>query len=202
MPYAHVVFTVPRTTGVARIGTRHTPLFPEDSLLDPSFSPLPLNLGFLPAPEHVQERHHPHLHHLVPAGGLAFNQLPLDPNRTPRVLPRYACSAACPASCSPPQAEPPAQRTASPRWLNSHPTRLSLTAWRPAPTRVGGLSKPPFGGPEHVRVPGPLYARVAAPTEDSSASITARYASVRDEEKEPRTSGFDGQSDLNLGLTP
>ena len=99
--YAHVVFTVPGTTGrrshCATVRLFYT-LAVSGSFRDaaqdrcrstPSRCAHPVQAGRAASPGRRTWRHHPHLHTclVAPTGGLAFNCFLLDPNQTSRVLP-------------------------------------------------------------------------------------------------------------------
>ncbi len=164
VPYAHVVFTVPEQ--LAPLALRNQRLFygllfraASETLLEIAADPrhLGARIGVLAVLHTWSQnlRHHPHLHCLVPAGGLALDHSRWVATRRQLLPARCVCSAACSAaSCWPSssRAYPTQANYASPaRWLifphHVHFTHCSYLA----PTRSGSSTpNHPFGGPEHV----------------------------------------------------
>ena len=133
VPDAHVVFTLPEQ--LAPLALRNQRLFysllfraASETLLEIAADPrhLGARIGVLAVLHTWSQnlRHHPHLHCLVPAGGLALDHsragLPADADSSSPC----ACSAACSAaSCSPSSSRATgATNYASPAsWLNDQP---------------------------------------------------------------------------------
>ena len=130
VPYVHVVFTVPEQ--LAPLALRNQRLFynllfraASETLLEIAADPrhLGARIGVL-AVLHTWSQnlgHHPHLHCLVPAGGLALDRSRWVRSRR-NFFCRYVCSAACSAaSCSPSSSRAiDITNYASPaRWLRS-----------------------------------------------------------------------------------
>jgi len=163
VPYAHVVFTVPEQ--LAPLALRNQRLFysllfraASETLQDVAADPrhLGARIGVLAVLHTWSQnlRHHPHLHCLVPAGGLAFDNSRWVPTRRHgfflpvRVLSRmfrgkllsflkhsYRRSELCFAG--------KISALSAPRPFYSLLANLRRTEWVV-------YSKPPFGGPEHV----------------------------------------------------
>ena len=162
VPYAHVVFTVPEQ--LAPLALRNQRLFygllfraASETLLEIAADPshLGARIGALAVLHTWSQtlRHHPHLHCLVPAGGLALDHSRWVATRRRFFLPvrvlsrmfrgkllaflRHATGAATYVS--------PAS------WLNSPPhVHFTLCSVPLRRTEWVVYSKPPFGGPEHV----------------------------------------------------
>jgi hypothetical protein len=163
VPYAHVVFTVPEQ--LAPLALRNQRLFynllfraASETLLKIAADPrhLGARIGVLAVLHTWSQnlRHHPHLHCLVPAGGLAFNNSRWIPTRRRgfflpvRVLSRmfrgkllaflkqsYRRGELCFAG--------KLVELSTPRAFHSLLGTLRRTEWVV-------YAKPPFGGPEHV----------------------------------------------------
>jgi hypothetical protein len=130
VPYAHVVFTVPEQ--LAPLALRNQRLFysllfraASETLLEIAADPrhLGARIGVLAVLHTWSQnlRHHPHLHCLVPAGGLALDNSRWIATRRRGFFFPCACSAACSAaSCSPSSSRATgATNYASPAsWLN------------------------------------------------------------------------------------
>ena len=170
VPYAHVVFTVPEQ--LAPLALRNQRLFynllfraASETLLEIAADPrhLGARIGVL-AVLHTWSQnlgHHPHLHCLVPAGGLALDRsrwvrikarlLPARPRAQPHV-PRQAARL--------PQAELSTQRTTLLRHAGcALPAAcISLPALYPAQQGVGGLLQASLRRTRtRAEVPGPLH---------------------------------------------
>src|SRR6202522_2423638 len=162
VPYAHVVFTVPEQ--LAPLALRNQRLFynllfraASETLLEIAADPrhLSARIGLL-AVLHTWSQnlgHHPHLHCLVPAGGLALDRSRWVRSRRNFFLPvrvlsrvfrgtllaflkqNYQCGELCFAG--------KLAELAAPRAFHTLLGALRRTEWVV-------YSKPPFGGPEHV----------------------------------------------------
>jgi hypothetical protein len=191
VPYAHVVFTVPEQ--LAPLALRNQRLFynllfraASETLLQIAADPrhLGARIGAL-AVLHTWSQnlgHHPHLHCLVPAGGLALDRSRWVRSRRDfflpvRVLSRmfrgkllailkqsYQRSELCfPGMLA---------ELSTPRAFHSLLGSLRRREWVV-------YSKPPFGGSEHVLKYLPATPTASlSPTQGCSASTTDRYASA------------------------
>jgi hypothetical protein len=191
VPYAHVVFTVPEQ--LAPLALRNQRLFytllfraASETLLKIAADPrhLGARIGVLAVLHTWSQnlRHHPHLHCLVPAGGLAFNNSHWISTRRHgfflpvRVLSRMfrgkllaflKLSYRHGELCFPGKLA----ELSTPRAFHSLLGALRRREWVV-------YSKPPFGGPEHVlKYLAATPIGLPSPTEDSSVSITDRCAS-------------------------
>ena len=191
MPYVHVVFTVPEQ--LAPLALRNQRLFynllfraASEALLEIAADPRHLGARIaMLAVLHTWSQnlgHHPHLHCLVPAGGLALDRSRWIASRhnfflPVRVLSRmfrgkllaflkqsYQRNQLCFSGTLAPLSQP--------RVIHSLLSALRKKEWVV-------YSKPPFGGPEHVLKYLARYTTVSpSPTEGCSALTTARYASA------------------------
>jgi hypothetical protein len=170
VPYAHVVFTVPEQLAPLALSNQrlfYSLLFraASETLLKIAADPrhLGARIGVL-AVLHTWSQnlsHHPHLHCLVPAGGLAFDNPAGSQPDAAVSSSRCACSAACSAaSCSPSSSRATgAANYASPAsWLNyQHHAHFTLCLGT-APARVGGLLQASVRRTRTcAEVPGPLH---------------------------------------------